>query len=280
MPGRRAAAWPGPALAETGWPGPALAETDTGIGVSGRGRDAAAAAAAIQMRETTRRPACRAIRDCGNSGKGAQAVPESTAGRRKCVETVMPETKSLITPGSRRAVKAYIERIMRLKPQVRKTFGFYAAMMAKFCFPTSSRYNALHGPLALAGLVASMAYNQSCGNKAAKLLVLSAVEAAGDDDARIRSAHLPTSQWGLGLIARLDHDRMEGACNAAFHACTDASRRRGMIPERPVGMMDGHSTAYYGKKGDKSFIIKSRKKDGTTKFNVFLSSAIRAGPSA
>ena len=173
----------------------------------------------------------------------------------------------------------YIERIMMLKPQVRKTFGFYAAMMAKFGFPTSSRYNALHGPLALAGLVASMAYNRSCGNKAAKLLVLSAVEAVGDDDC-IRSAHLPTSQWALGLIARLDHNRMEGggACNAAFHACTGASRRRGMIPERPVGMMDGHSTAYYGKKGNKSFIIKSRKKDGTTKFNVFLSSAIRAGP--
>ena len=190
----------------------------------------------------------------------------------------MPETKSLITPRSGRVVKAYIEKIMKLKPQVRKTFGFYAAMMAEFGFPTSSRYNALHGPLALAGLVASMSYNRSCGNKAAKLLALSAVEAAGDDDACIRSAHLPTSQWALGLIASLDHDRIEGACNAAFHACTDASRRRGMIPERPVGMMDGHSTAYYGKKGDKSFIIKSKKKDGTTKFNVFLSSAIRAGP--
>ena len=43
-------------------------------------------------------------------------------------------------------------------------------------------------------------------------------------------------------------------------------------------MPDGHNTAYYGKKGDKSFVIRSRKKDGTTKFNAFLSSAIRAGP--
>ena len=43
-------------------------------------------------------------------------------------------------------------------------------------------------------------------------------------------------------------------------------------------MPDGHSTSYYGKKGDKSFIIRSRKKDGTTKFNAFLSSDIRAGP--
>lgn len=82
----------------------------------------------------------------------------------------------------------------------------------------------------------------------AKLLALSAVEAAGNDGACIKPAHLPTSQWALKLIASLDHGRMEGTCSAAFHACTDASGRRGMIPERPVDMMDGHSTAYYGKR--------------------------------
>lgn len=82
----------------------------------------------------------------------------------------MPETKSLIAPGSGRAAKAYMERIMNFGPQAQKIFRLYAAMMAEFCLPAPSRYNALHGPLALAGLVASMSYNRSCGNKAPRSL--------------------------------------------------------------------------------------------------------------
>ena len=69
MPGRRAAAW-------QGWPGGnEMASADVGRNgcrnwCFGERRHAAAAAAAIRLRETTRRPACRTIRDCGNSGLG------------------------------------------------------------------------------------------------------------------------------------------------------------------------------------------------------------------
>ena len=191
-------------------------------------------------------PATAAIR-----GKVAPAVPESTGHAAASVtktampKTAMPETKSLITPGSGRAVKAYIEIIIRLKPQVQETSKFYTAMMASFGFPMSSRYNALRGPPALGGLVASMPYSPSHGNKAAKLLALSAVEAAGSS---IESAHLPMSQWALRMIASLDHDRMEEARSAAFHACTDDSRRRGMVPEMPRACRTGTARPTTGKR--------------------------------
>lgn len=191
-------------------------------------------------------PATAAIR-----GKGAPAVPESTGHAAASVtktempKTAMPETKSLIAPGSGRAVKAYIESIIRLKPQVQETSKFYTAMMASFGFPTPSGHNALRGPPALGGLVASMPYSQSCGNKAAKLLALSAVETAGSS---IESAHLPTSQRALRMIASLDRDRMEDACNAAFHACTDDSRRRGMVPEMPRACRTGTTRPTTGRR--------------------------------
>lgn len=170
----------------------------------------------------------------------------------------------------------YLERIAAIKPQVRDTFAFFIAMIAAFDFPTSVRYNALYGPLALCGLLASMAFTRSCGNTAAKLLALRASDMVRVAD--IGSLHLPTPQWALKTFAALDHDRTEAACGAAFHVCTAVARERGMIPARPVGMIDGHRSAYYGKNGDESFTVKSRSKDGTTTFDMFVTSAIRAGP--
>ena len=170
----------------------------------------------------------------------------------------------------------YLKRIAGLKPQVRTTFMFFTAMIAAFAFPTSARYNALHGPLALCGLFASMAFTRSCSNAAAKLLALRASDMVRVAD--IGSLRLPTSQWALKMFAALGHDRMEAACRAAFRSCTAAARARGMIPERPLGLIDGHSAPYYGKKGDERFTVRSKSKDGTTTFDMFLTSAIRAGP--
>ena len=121
-----------------------------------------------------------------------------------------------------------------------------------------------------------MAFTRSCGNTAAKLPALRASDMVRVAD--IGSLHLPTSQWAPKMFAALGHDRMEAACRAAFRSCTAAARERGMIPARHVGLIDGHSEAYCGKKGDKKFTVKSRSKDGTTTFDMFVSSAIRAGP--
>ena len=173
-------------------------------------------------------------------------------------------------------MKGYLKKIIGLKPQMQETFAFFTAMIAAFAFPTSARYNALHGPIALCGLLASMAFTRSCGNAASKLLALRISDMVGIDILDL--PHPPTSQWALKMFASLDHDLMERACRAALHACTVAARASGMIPARPLGMIDAHSSAYYGKNGDKSFIIKSKRKDGATTFDMFLSSAIRAGP--
>ena len=169
----------------------------------------------------------------------------------------------------------YREKIIGIWPHIQETFTLFAAMIAAFGFPTSARYNALHGPIALCGILASMAFTRSCGNNASKLLMLRVFDKVGIGT--FGSLHLPTSQWVLKMFASLDHDPMERACRAAFHACIVAARARGMIPARPLGMIDAHGSAYYGKNGDKKFVIKSKKKDGTTTFDMFLASAIRAG---
>ena len=187
----------------------------------------------------------------------------------------LPESYLFIITRSGRAVNAYVVKMLKVKPHVETTFKFFAALMAAFDFPLSSRYNSLHGPISLCGLVAAMAYTRSCGNNAAKLLAHHVVDLAKRADPT--SLHLPTSQWGLKMIAGLDHDRMEAACKAAFRAFLDAARERGMIPLHPIGMIDDHSIEYYGKKGDKSYTIKSKSKNGTTTFDMFLTSAIRAG---
>ena len=66
-------------------------------------------------------------------------------------------------------MKAYLDKIMKLRPTVQATFRFYLALIAAFDFPLSSRANSLHGPVALCGLLAAMSYTKSCGNRAAKL---------------------------------------------------------------------------------------------------------------
>ena len=174
------------------------------------------------------------------------------------------------------AVKAYSKKIKALKPVVQGVFRFHVAMTAACDFPLSVRYNALHGPISLCGLLASMAFTKSCGNDAAKLLALRVDDVAGGIDPELH--HLPTSQWTLKMLASLDHSEMEAACKAAFRACTAAAGALGMIPRRPVGMIDEHKAAYYGEKGDKEHIVKSKSKDGTTRFHSFISSLIRAGP--
>ena len=186
-----------------------------------------------------------------------------------------PKRNVVITTGPSAAVNGYLDKVLSLKPRVRDTFTFYLALMAAFDFPVSTRHNSLHGPLSLCGLLAAMSYTRSCGNNAAKLFALHVADVNTFGD--LGSLRLPTSQWALKMIASLGHDRMAKACRAAFRACTAAAKARGMVPDRPVGMVDGHSSAYYGKKGDESFTIKSRSKDGTTTFDVFLASAIRAG---
>ena len=183
-----------------------------------------------------------------------------------------------IITGSSGAVKAYLDKILKFRPTVQATFRFYLALIAAFDFPLSSRANSLHGPVALCGLLAAMSYTKSCGNRAAKLFALQVADVCMFGD--LGSVHLPTSQWALKMMAALDHEAMERACRAGFRACIAAARARGMVPDRPVGMMDGHGAAYYGKKGDESFSVKSKGKDGTSTFDMFLASAIRAGPYA
>ena len=173
-------------------------------------------------------------------------------------------------------MKGYQKKIKKVDPIVRNRFQFLVAIMAAFGFPLSARYNALHTPISLCALLISMAFTRSCGNAGAKLLVLRVMDVAGNIDTD--RLHLPTPQWMFDMIASFSHDAMEAACRAAFRACTAAARAHGMIPLHPVGMIDGHNAAYYGKKGGKDFVVKSRSKDGTTRFHAFLSSLIRAGP--
>lgn len=173
-------------------------------------------------------------------------------------------------------MNAYQRKISRLRPHAQAAFRFYVAIMASFGFPVSARYNSLHGPIALCALIAVMAFTRSCGNAASKLLTLRVSDRV--DDEELKKMHLPTSQWALSIFGSLGHDAMEASCKGALHACIGAARARGMIPKHPVGMIDGHGSSYYGKKGDMSFFIKSKSKNGTTTYDMFLSSAVRAGP--
>ena len=170
----------------------------------------------------------------------------------------------------------YLGKIQEFKPYVWDTFWFFVAMMAAFGFPLSARYNSLYGPVSLCAIIASMAFTKSCTEAASKLFALR-VDDKAEGIVDVRSLHLPTSQWALGMIGGLGHDAMEAACRAAFRACTALARARGMIPERPLGMIDGQSSAYYGEKGDEKYITRGKSKDGTTKFHTFLCSVIRAG---
>ena len=170
----------------------------------------------------------------------------------------------------------YLGRIEEFEADVANVFMFFVAMMAAFGFPLSARYNSLHGPISLCAIIASMAFTKSCTEAASRLFALRVRDLAwGVVD--VRSLHLPTSQWALSMIAGLDHGAMEAACRAAFRACTALARARGMIPARPLGMIDGQSSAYYGEKGDMKYITRGKSKDGTTKFHTFLCSIIRAG---
>ena len=170
----------------------------------------------------------------------------------------------------------YLGRIEEFEADVANVFMFFVAMMAAFGFPLSARYNSLHGPISLCAIIASMAFTKSCAEAASRLFAQRVDDIAwGVVD--VRSLHLPTSQWALKMIAGLEHGAMEAACRAAFRACTALARARGMIPARPLGMIDGQSSAYYGEKADKKDITRGKSKNGTTKFHSFLCSVIRAG---
>lgn len=171
----------------------------------------------------------------------------------------------------------YLQKIEDIKPNVRGMFRFFIAIMTAFDFPVSARYNALHGPISLCALVATMAFTRSCSNAASRLLALRVVDVAGGIGVSLKSVHLPTSQWALDMLAKIGHDAMEAACAMALRACVAAARARGMIPPHPVGLIDGHNEEYYGEYG-KKHAVRSKSKNGTTHFNSFMTSVVRANP--
>ena len=159
----------------------------------------------------------------------------------------------------------------------RIVLGLNYAVLSKFEFPVSTRHNALHGIPSLAAILSSMVLHRSCGNEASKLTALEASKMVPFED--IEGIHSPTSQWALGLIGSVDDpDEMERRCGEAHALVLSALDAAGMLPESPVGAIDGHNMEYYGKKMEEKYMIRSKYKNGTTRFVAALTSAIVSGP--
>lgn len=175
------------------------------------------------------------------------------------------------------AVKSYMSKIRSNTAHTRSVLGLNYAVLSKFEFPVSTRHNALHGIPSLAAILSAMALHRSCGNEASKLAALEASKMVPFEG--IDGIHSPTSQWALGVIGSIDDpDEMERRCGEALGLVLAALNAAGMLPESPVGAIDGHNMEHYGKKMEEKYTIRSKYKNGTTKFVAALTSAIVSGP--
>lgn len=72
-----------------------------------------------------------------------------------------PKRNVVISTGASPAVKAYLDKVLSIRPRVRDTFMFYLALLTPFDFPISTRHNSLQGPLSLCGLLTAMSYSEA-----------------------------------------------------------------------------------------------------------------------
>lgn len=174
-------------------------------------------------------------------------------------------------------MKSYMKTIVSNASHIRKVLELDYTLLSEFNFPISEEPNALHGIPSLASILASMAENRSCANEGSRLGALEAAKKVPVED--VEGIHAPTSQWALGMIGSVrDPDEMEARCGVVDDMAIAAMRAAGMIPESPVGAIDGHNMENYSKRMDDVYTIRSRHKNGTSKFFSAMTSAIVSGP--
>lgn len=160
---------------------------------------------------------------------------------------------------------------------VQNVLKFDHSLLAKFDFPISRRYNALHGLSGLASILAAAALHRSCSHQASRLVGIEAAMQVGVE--RIDELDTPTSLWARELInSNPDPDAMEERWAPVDDAAVAALREAGIIPARPIGSIDGHKMEYYGEYLGDDYTVRSKYKNGTSTFVVAVSSAIVSGP--
>ena len=174
-------------------------------------------------------------------------------------------------------MKSYMREIKYNSQHVRKVLELNYALLSEFNFPFSKRHNALHGIPSMAAILSGMSLHRACANEASRMTALEAARNVPEED--VAGIHPPTSQWALGVIGAIkDPDEMEERCGRVADITVGAMGAAGMIPEAPVGAIDGHNMENYSKRLGEEYTIRSKFKNGTTKFIPALTSVIVSGP--
>ena len=174
-------------------------------------------------------------------------------------------------------MKSYLREIKYNLQCVRKVLELNYALLSEFNFPFSKRHNALHGIPSMAAILSGMSLHRACANEASRMTALDAARNVPEED--VADVHTPTSQWALGVIGAIkDPDEMEERCGRVADITVGAMGAAGMIPEAPVGAIDGHNMENYSKRLGEEYTIRSKFKNGTTKFIPALTSVIVSGP--
>ena len=78
---------------------------------------------------------------------------------------------------------------------------------------------------------------------------------------------LPSRSWVPGILKEARHDRMPIRCKHVIRRPALRVRRRGML-RKPVDVsVDMHDIPFYGKVMDAFYVVRSKGKKGTTRFN-------------
>lgn len=151
------------------------------------------------------------------------------------------------------------------------------AMVDSIGLRLSDAANSLYDLPAFLALTASMSMNDTCANEGSLLLAHEASKQV--PRSTMPFLNIPTSQWGLGLFANVDHDWLEWRCNRAFDAQIRALKAMGVVPGgNLVGAYDTHSSPNYGKTEDPDYVVAGQHMAGTNKFVRFMTGAIVSGP--